>query len=158
MNSLTRRTLLRAAALIPVAAVVACTGQTVPQALQLAAQDTALLLSGLSPVVSQLTGLVSADSLAAAQGWLGKLQGAAAQLAGLSTTSAAVPVVQQVEQAVNAIVGVAAPLLAVTPAGPILTAASVLLPVIEVAVGMVVPPAAGGMTPAQARQILSASR
>ena len=158
MTPITRRALLRTSALVPVAVVVACAGQTVPQALQQAAQDAALLATGLAPVIPQLTGFVSASTLATAQTALATLKGAATQLAGIPTTSGAVPVVQQIEQAVNAILGIAAPLLAATPAGPILTAASVLLPVIEAAVGMIVPPAASNMSPDQARLILAGAR
>lgn len=158
MNTLSRRALLRATAIAPIAALMACAGQTVPQALQQAASDASLIANGLAAVMPQLSPLVSASTLATAQGWLTKLQSAASQLAGIPTTTGAVPLVQQIEQGVNAIVGIAAPLLAATPAGPILTAATVLLPVLETAVGLFVPPAAGGMTPDQARLILAGAR
>lgn len=156
MNTIvSRRALLRTTALIPVAVVMACAGQSIPAVIQKAAQDASLIGSGLASVMPQLASITSAGTLAMAQSWLDKLNVAASQLATMPTTTAAQPVVQQIEQAVNAIVGVAAPLLAATPAGPILTAATVLLPVIEVAVGLVVAPAAGGMTADQARLILA---
>lgn len=158
-----RRSILIGAAGLPAAlALESCAGQqTVPAVLQQAAQDVALLGNGLSTVVPKLSSLVDAGTVAKAQSWLGTITGAAAQLAQLPTTAAAQPIVQQVESAVNAILGVAAPLLAAVPTvGPILTAAAALLPSIESAVGLAVAmiPQAGGMSPDEARLVLAAAR
>ena len=169
MREMTRRALLRSTALVPVAAVVACAGQTaagLPAQLLSDVQTLASGVAGILPTLGAVAGIPAA-TVSQVGGDIAELQQAAGTLSGVATTTAAQPVVQQIEGYVNAIVGIAAPLLAATPAGPILAAATVLLPVIEAAVGLVLPPsappaavaaAASQMTPAQARLILAAAR
>jgi hypothetical protein len=90
---------------------------------------------------------------------LGSVQSVATALAKVTDKAAAQPLVTKLETYVNAFVSAAAGIPLLPPSIQLaLQAASILLPVIEVAVGLVLPSApkasAATMTPAQARLVL----
>lgn len=134
-------------------------GLSTPQKISQVAADVAAIADGLAgvlPSLGQVSG-IDAGTVAKVGGYVADLQKVAATLAGAGTTAEAQPLVKQVEQFVNAIAGALAGLALPPPIGPAITAASVLLPVIEAAVNLAVPAAApaGAMTPDEARAILN---
>lgn len=167
MTMLSRRALLATTALVPAAALVACAGTTVPQALQQAAQDVLLIDNAFVAILPDLGPLLSASTLAIVQQAVTGIQSVAAAITGATTIASAQPLVIQLESDINAIVGAVAGLNLPGTIGQVITAASILLPVIEVALNMILPaptPAmarlraqAAGMTPATARVILRAA-
>jgi hypothetical protein len=146
--------------------LLGCAGQSAQQVVTTAAQDMATVASGLDGALSGLAGLnikgLTPDKVQKVQAAIADLKTAATALAQASSAGAAQPIVQQVEGDVNAIVtalaGITWPPEQKTIATA-LDAAQVLLPVIESAVGMVLPPAAApkaaaALSPDQARAIL----
>lgn len=159
----TRRQLLAGAAAFPfVAALAGCAGTTAAgSALQQAISDAGLIATGLAGALKQLAAAsFSAPILVKATTAVADIQAAVAALASAASATAAQPLVQRIGADVNAVVGVLAGLPLPAPVSTALTAASVLLPVIEAAVGIVVsavaPHAQSAMTPAQARRALAA--
>lgn len=107
--------------------------------------DVSLVAGGLQNALTALSAVpnlnIPTDTLNIAQASLSGLKTAAASIAGASSPAAAQPMVQQVETYVNTFVGA----VSAVPGIPdnvraYLQAANVLLPVIEVAVNMAVPP------------------
>lgn len=80
-------------------------------------------------------------------------------LSSASSAAAAEPSVAQIEADVNAIINAVAGLNLPAPVPMVLSAAAVLLPVIEAAVGLPAPASAsaGGLTPDEARLVLTAA-
>lgn len=156
-----RRTLLAAMAISPLAA---CSSTTPPDPnLSQAVQDVNALSAGLSGMLAGLSASGAAgltpDVLATVNGAIANLKTAAAAIAKTATAVAAQPVVQQVEGYVNTVVSVLGALPLPPPISTVLEAASVLLPIIEAAVGLLTPAAKmkaapASMTPDQARLIL----
>ena len=115
------------------------------------------------PALAATTGKISPVAIANVQQAVATLQTLATQLSGVATTTAAQPIITQVEATVNLIVNTLAPFSVALPPpwGEILPAVAVLLPVVELAVGLVVPASAPlrraavpGLTPDEARVIL----
>ena len=159
--TLSRRAILGATALAPLA-LAGCATFTGKTPTQIAAQvlsDVNLVASGLANAMPGLAAskAVPAATLARAQAYVAQVQAAAAQMQGVVTKGAAQPIVTQIETDVNALAGLLAGLPLPPPYAQVFQAAVVLLPVIEVSVGLAVPAGAShAMTPAEARLVLAA--
>lgn len=137
------------------------------QAIATVANDAKLIASGLQGVLVQLGNLNVAGLTPAILATVGSavtnLQAVADAIAGVATNAAAQPLVQKIETYVNTIVSALAVLPLPPPISTALQAAAILLPIIEAAVGMVLPAstarAAKGLalTPDQARLVLAGS-
>ena len=120
-----------------VLATVVADAQTIAGGLQgMLPQLGALNLPGLTPAVMAIVGSAVAD-----------LQGVATSLQSVSAVASAQPLVQKIESYVNVIVSTLAALPLPPPISTILVAASVLLPVLESTVGLIV----NSLTPATAK-------
>jgi hypothetical protein len=155
---ITRRSLGLALAAAPLAA---CAGVS----LQTVASDVSIIADGMKGVLVQLGALsipgLTPQLMAQIGGYVADLQSVAAVISGTSSVDAAKPLVAQVETLVNAIVGALAVLPLPPPISTALQAAAILLPVIEMALGMVTgqPKAkAGAMSADQARMVLRGAR
>lgn len=153
---LNRRTLLASSAIIPLAG---CAGMGTDASISAIARDASILASGLMGAIAQLGSLAIPATVSAA---LAGLQSVADALSTVASQSAALPLVQKIESYVNVIVQALAsiPLLP-APVTLALQAATILLPIIEAAVGMVLPAssmraklAPSNMSPSEARLIL----
>jgi len=138
------------------------TGTVPPVTLQSVANDVNLLATGLNNALSQpsVVALIPPTIEPKIQAALADLTSLASTVAASASSGATQASVTTVENDVNTIVAALAGLPLPPPAPTILTAAEVLLPVIEAAVGLVVPPSAavGGMTPDEARIHLAAGK
>jgi hypothetical protein len=159
---ITRRLLVSAAPAVALAPLLAaCAGKTVDQSIATVVTDVSTIANGLQGTLTQLGALGVAGLTPAIVSTVGNyvadLQQVATQVSGATTTAAAQPLVQKVETYVNTIVSTLALIPLPPPISTALQAAAILLPVIEVAVGLLVPPTNGaspGMTPDQARLVL----
>jgi hypothetical protein len=142
-------------------AVTACAGQTAAQVTQTVVSDANTLATGLAAELPALAALPGANTVAIAkiEADVADLQKADAALSASLTTTAAQPIVQQIEADVNGLVSVGATLPLPASVSLAFQAAEVLLPVLEAGVNMAVPvgAAANAMTPAQALAILKAA-
>jgi hypothetical protein len=140
-------------ALMPVGCAGVGTGTSV--SVTSVATDVSTIANGLAGAFASIPGVPSAVSTA-----LTDLSNAASAMATATTQSAQQTVVQQVETDVNAIVKAASAIPGLPAQVTVaLTAAQVLLPVIEAAVNLIVPAsaaAANAMTPDVARLVLKA--
>lgn len=123
--------------------------------------DAAAVAGGLQAVLGPLVAVVGLSPATAAtvSNLVGDAAAVAKQLSAAMTTSAAQPLVQQIEADVNGVVAALASLPLPPTISMALMAAQVLLPVIEAAVNLVATPAppkaaASGMTPDGARAYL----
>jgi len=130
--------------------------------LQTVANDVSLLATGLNNALSQpsVVALIPPTIEPNIKVALDDLTSLASTIAASTSAGATKASVTTVENDVNTIVAALAGLPLPPPTPTILTAAEVLLPVIEAAVGLVVPPSAavGGMTPDEARIHLAAGK
>lgn len=150
-----RRTLLVAAALLP---VVGCAQiNLTPSSL---ASDAALIVNGINTVAKNYAagfGL-PANTVNQIQVWAAAASKAASDISATISTASSLTNVQAIATALNGIVGVLATVPVLPPVvTAALTAAQVLLPVIESLVGITVPAGAApaGMTPDAARAYLA---
>src|SRR6185312_9279073 len=99
-----------------------------------AVQDINLIGSGLAGALPALAsgGVVSASAVASIASAVGKVQQIASSITGASTQAQGQTAIQNIETLLNSIVSTAAGLQLPMPFGPALSAASALLPVIEV--------------------------
>ena len=128
------------------------------------ASDASLIATGLQGALANIGNLnisgLTADRIQTIGLALAGLKTVATSLAMATTSAQAQPLVQQLETDLNAIVGALATLPLPPQISVALQAAAILLPVIEAAIGMVIPtpaptaPAPQHMTPDQARLIL----
>ena len=159
-----RRHLLATAALLPLAACAppGQSGSAVTPSQVV--NDIGLIATGLTGALPAL-GLagVSASTVATVGKYVSQISGLASSVSTALSTSAALPVVEQIGSVLQQILTVAGPLLP-PPWGTAVMAAEVLLPVIESGVGMLVNAATPAptapaplitMTPDQARQFLA---
>lgn len=156
-----RRSLL---ALIPSAAAMmtlaACATSPTPATV---ANDVALIAAGYRGVLPQIGTLagVTPAIVATAGHAIADLQAAAAAFAGADVTTEQ-SLVRRIEADVNAVVTALAGLSLPTPISTVVQAAQVLLPIVEIDVGLIAPSAAtlgiSGLTPAQARAVLAGAR
>ncbi|MGA9865253.1 MAG: hypothetical protein WBQ75_02310 [Acetobacteraceae bacterium] len=151
-----RRTLLAGAALLAATSLAACaTGTPTPAAVASDVNLIATAFAAMLPTLASIPG-INASTTASVNQAIGDLQVAATAIVSAATTAAAQPVVSRVETDVNAVIAVLAGLPLPAPIPAVLEAASVLLPIIETAVGMTtlvgITPAT--MTPTQARAAL----
>ena len=150
-----RRTLLVAAALLPVAGCAQI--NLTPSSL---ASDAALIVNGINTVAKNYAagfGL-PANTVNQIQGWAAAASKAASDISATISTASSLTNVQAIATALNGIVGVLATVPVLPPVvTAALTAAQVLLPVIESLVGITVPAGAApaGMTPDAARAYLA---
>jgi hypothetical protein len=166
-----RRSLLAATAVIvPLSGCAALNSGTLDKNLADAIAKVKLVANGLQGVLSQLAAMPSlglpSNVLASIGNYVSLINGAATSMASVTTIAAAQPVVQKIETYLNALVTVAANFLP-PPIGTIVSAASLLLPIIEGLVGLVLAPsaptarrasaAAPTMTQAQAELVLAQS-
>jgi hypothetical protein len=153
---LSRRSLCLAVPLV----LAGCNGQAPSgPSIAMVAQDVNLIAGGLSKALTQVQMLgvpgLTPQILNTCQIALTGVQGVAQSLAGVSSVQDAQPLIVRVEGYVNAIVDALAVLPLPPPVQTALLAATILLPVVEAAVNMAVPPAAATMTPDQARAALA---
>lgn len=136
-----RRSLLKTTALLPVAAIAGCASFSTN--FQKGLQVAQTLADGMAGALSQLGQLGIAGltpQIAAEFGvYVGDLKQLAAKLQTALTEAQAQGVVQQIEAAVNAAIGVLAGLPLPAPISTILQAAAVALPMLEQLFNMVVP-------------------
>jgi len=153
-----RRTLLGGATALAATMLAACAAGTMTPAT--VADDVTLITTAFTAMLPTLASTpgISAAATASVDQAVVDLQSAAAAVAAADTTVSARPVVVRVEANVNAVIAVLAGLTLPAPISTILEAVSVLLPVIEAAVGLTAPVGTepGTMTPAQARAVLRA--
>lgn len=144
--------------------MTACAGMTVASF----ATDADDIATGLAAAAADLrqANLLTADQLTRMDSALSIVQAAAGAVAKAANVQAAQPEVAQLVAGVNAMVGALSTLPTLpAPVPEILTAANVMLPVLESAVGLSAPVAAGagmpipagaaGMTPAEAEAVLA---
>ena len=159
--NMTRRAILGATVFAPVALAGCATLSGNPN--QIAAQvlnDANLIASGLANALPglQASKVVPAGVMAQAQALVGKIQASAASMSATISKNSAQPIVTQIEQDVNAFAALLAGLPLPPPYAQVVQAAVVLLPVIEIGVGLAVPAGAShAMTPAEARLVLKAA-
>lgn len=158
--NITRR-IVFSAGLASMFAIAACTTQQANTIGQQVVTDVNILSNGLTPILPQLAPSVPPDAQARIAVLVAQVQAAVNAIVPGMTAALAQPTVVTIGNAVNAI----AAELQTVPGIPTnvrntVTAAQALLPLIEVAVNMVIPVGASpsGMSPAQARMILRASR
>ena len=163
-RKLARRAVIAAAALLP-SVLAACAGGSLA-GIQQAAQDALLIANALAAVLPQLAPLVPASTLATVTQAVQGIQAVATALANATTIGQAQSQVLQLEADLNAVIGALAGLNLPGTIGQVLTAASVLLPVIELAVNLLNPPLAPAvralaaktnMSVAEARLVLRAA-
>jgi hypothetical protein len=159
---ITRRRLLQTTALTaPALALAACSAGSVTSTSTVAQQviadvsTLALGVASLLPALGTLKG-IPADAIAKAGTAINTITAAATQISGTITQAQALPIIQNIGANVNTLISVLTPFLGLLPPpyGTVIMAAQVLLPVIEAAVGLAVPPAAGGMSVDHARMVL----
>ncbi len=151
-----RRLVLAGLAALPAAPLGGCVSG--PAITPTAINDIGLIAAALKVLMPQL-GLVSGLSTAAidtATQAIMDLQAAADAAATANTIAAARPVVTRIAADVNAVIGALSAASLPDALTHVLQAASVLLPIVEAAVGLAAPAGAGTgvMTPAQARAAL----
>jgi hypothetical protein len=141
-------------------ALTACVSNTTLDAIASDITDIAQGFLGVTPIIAAIPGLAS-SALASISDAVGNLQQIAEKVRQAVSTIAAQPLVQQVETNLNAIIAVLANVPALPPViQVVLQAATILLPLIEAAVNLVIPPrlaaraAATHMSPDQARAVL----
>lgn len=145
-----RRLFLAAAlAAIPAAGTLggcATVAQNIDSTLKRIVDDTDTLAKGLSALVPSLSSVagLSSETQALISATVLNVQTVADQVGAVSSVASAKPLVEKIETYVNTIVGALAALgpALPTPVSTILQAASILLPIIEIAVGIAVPAAA----------------
>jgi hypothetical protein len=127
---------------VPMLAIAACAGQTAAQIGAQAVQDAALIATGLENFVSLAPNLppgTLAKVTAAAQ----DVQRIAVSLSASMTASQALPLVQQIANDVSAVASAAGGLVpAGSQAAGILADVQLVMPLLEIVVGIVVPAAA----------------
>lgn len=143
---LTRRELLSRTILASGAGLTLWGCATANQVASTVAQDASLIATGLKGALANLGALnipgLTADKVMTIGLAVAGLQTVATSLLMATTTAVAQPLVQQIETDLNAIVGALAGLPLPPPISTALQAAAILLPVIETAIGMVLPPTA----------------
>lgn len=155
-----RRNLLIAT---PALALGACNTINIDKTLATVAADANLIAGGLKGVLAQLGPLnipgLDTAILGKAATAIAGIQTVAASLTGVTSTAAAQPLVQKIESYVNVVVSALASLPLPPPISTAIQAAAILLPIIEIAVGLAVPASAAKASPAMdanmARVILS---
>lgn len=154
-NNMNRRTLLAGVSAL---AISGCA--TFSANFARAADDVSTIAAGLQQVLNNpaVAGLVPVSIMEQANVWLVQLQQAAGSLKLAVTTGGAQDAVHQAEVLINAIVGALSKFPLPAPIPQILLAATILLPIIEAAVGMLIKPTANvsSMSPEQARITLKA--
>lgn len=152
----------RVLALAGVSTLTACSGiqgSNVPEVVKNIAADAALIATGLAGILPTLSSVgLSPDLISKVSGYVSDLQKAASTLAGMPSVGASATTVQQIVGLVNGVVAVLGVVTLPTGIGAIVSAASILLPILERAVGLTSsrrPVALVGMTPEQARLVLS---
>lgn len=149
----TRRAMLAsgiiAAASLPLLGAM-CTNGSVTQNVQTGAQVVQAIATGVEALVPVLTaGGLSPEATAQVQKWSSQIAAAAQQLATLPAGTSAATQVQQIETAVNGIIGVAASVTALPKtAQTVLQALTIALPIMETAYGVIA--AVTSTTPATA--------
>lgn len=155
--------MLRRSFIISSSALGLAACQTVDKNVAIVAADAKIITNGLAGILPQLGALgigIPAEVATA----LASLQSVADSLGAATTVASAQPLVQKIETYVNTIVGALAAIpLIPPPISLVLQAASILLPVLETAVGLVINSfgasakmraSARGMSADQARLIL----
>lgn len=140
-----RRALLRSTAIAPVAALGACanaTGSNFNQLLAIAMADVSAIVTGLTSVLKQLAASslgISSSLLATISGYVTGAQTVASSLQSATSAATAQPLLSQLESYLNATVSALASIpLIPQPISGILQAASLVLPVAEATLGIVV--------------------
>jgi hypothetical protein len=136
---ITRRTL---AVLLGATALSACAGQTAAQIGQQAATDAALIATGLENFLSMAQGVPPATA-AKITVYAQDVQRLAASLSASMTASQAQPIVQQIAADVTAVAQAAAGLVPPgSQAAQILADVQLVMPLLQIVVGIVSPAAA----------------
>lgn len=160
-----RRDLFKSVSVVAlVGAFAGCSAVSPAQDISQAVSDLQLIAQSFTaalPAFSRIVG-INSQSLSQIQSWIANITAAASGIASAANAAAAQPFVQQVESDLNAIVGALSGLPLPAPISTVLAAAGVLLPVVEAAVGLALPPSSPArslaarrpMTPDQARAAL----
>lgn len=163
-----RREFLTMTASVPLIGILAsCAGKSPSSTLAQVITDVGTIAAGLAgvlPSLAKVTG-ISQETINNINVWIADLQKAGTAIVSATTVAAAQPIVQQVETDVNAIVAALSGLPLPSAIETVVLAASILLPVIETAVGLALPPSAptarmaasSTMSVDQARLVLRAS-
>lgn len=159
--NLSRRAALGGVSMGAVALLAGCAGLTASQVTQKIVTDIDLVANGLAKTIPTIQGLPSQyqPKVNKIVTDIGYIRGLTKSISSSMSATAAQPVVSQIVNDVNAVLSAAAALPLPAPISTILLAASVLLPVIEVGVGLPVTASAPktSMTPVEARAILRAA-
>jgi hypothetical protein len=142
-------------------AVSACAGESAQQIAQSVLTDTSTIASAFQaemPAIEAIQGVPAAD-VTKAQAALADLQTVTGTLNTSLTATAAQPIIERVVADVEAFNAAVLPFVGGTPVASVLEAANVLMPVIEIAVGLSAPAgaAANALTPDEARVVLQAA-
>lgn len=155
---ISRRTLMTMTSSVALLALAGCSSMARSGLAKQVVDDVAAIAGGLQAVLGPLSTIVgiSPSTLATVSNLVSGITAVAQQVSAATTTSAAQPLVQQIEADVNAVVAALASLPLPPQISMALMAAQVLLPLIEAAVNLVITPAppkavASGMTPNGAR-------
>jgi hypothetical protein len=152
------------AAALAAAALSACTLAQQPNAsasLVRAAADVALIAKGLRAVVPELGGVAGLDAATVTKidRAIGDIEQVATAIGKAQTTTAARPLVAEVEDDLGVVTDALAGLKLPGKAGEAIAAAETLLPIVEVAVNLALPArarlASGALAPGEARHILA---
>jgi len=157
----TRRAFLAGTAGLSAAALAACATGTTNQVVTIAQQvvdDAGLIANGIAAEVGPLQTLgvtLTPDTLTKINAGVTAAKNLVAGMA----ANVALPLVQQIVADVNAVVAAVGAAGATVPSSVqnVIGAAEALLPLVELAVGLVVAPKVGRMSPAQARRVLAAA-
>lgn len=155
-----RRTLVAAVPLATPLGLAACAGMTVPQTIALVARDADRIATGLSTAVDRIAALnlssFTPEILALCQKALAGVRSVAAALAVATSIPEAQPLAMRLEGYVNALLAALSFVTLPPDVQQIVTAATVLMPVIlsmvDIVISRAAPPA--GMTADQARTAL----
>ncbi len=155
-----RRSFLMTTALVPVAGC-ATISQTLNKNLAQIISDVSLIANGIGSILPQLSSLVGLSDAARStiQDAIAGIKLVADQVKGIASTADGQPLIQRLETYLNAIVSALAMLPLPPQISVILQAATVLLPIIETLVGLLIKPSASrfgsSMSPDAARLVLA---
>ncbi|MGH6714580.1 MAG: hypothetical protein ACREDC_00150 [Bradyrhizobium sp.] len=155
MTPLSRRALFGATAIAALALAGCANGSPT---LATVAVDVKTIANGLSGALANLPpGTVPASKSPIVQAALADLAVVAAGISSADSAAAAQPMILRVETDVNAVVGILSSMPLPAPLPAVFQAAMVLLPVVEAGVGMAVPVGAAPsrMSPSEARAVLA---
>ncbi len=158
MNPISRRSLLRVAALSPIGLSAACASLTNAN-IQKIIDDVTTIAGGVSavlPAIGTING-ISSTTVSAVGGIIADIRAVAAAIGSTVSTTTALPLVQRLEAGIGNIIGVLHGIALPNFVATILADAETLLPVVKTAVGLLVPASPSDDAVAAARLRLRAA-